>query len=136
MELQLNNFIFKHFTYMSLLLTKHMAEIDILLTAIENAKLGQIHPFLIGPTDLLTKLQDIRLSLPIGTDLPYTLSLETVNDILKLSDIKIYYSNNNIVFVITIPLIYQNNFVLYHLYLSHIVEPISIVCILYLVISI
>ncbi|KAL4107224.1 hypothetical protein QTP88_017607 [Uroleucon formosanum] len=114
-EQQINNFVFRHFGYMNLLLTKYMAETDILLSIIEAAKLGQIHPYLLGPTDLLAQFQDIRLSLPIGTDFPYPLSLETVNDIVKLSDVKIYYSNNNIVFILTIPLIYQNNFILYHL---------------------
>ncbi|KAL4088779.1 hypothetical protein QTP88_023863 [Uroleucon formosanum] len=114
-EQQINNFVFRHFGYMNLLLTKYMAETDILLSIIEAAKLGQIHPYLLGPTDLLAQFQDIRLSLPIGTDFPYPLSLETVNDIVKLSDVKIYYSNNNIVFMLTIPLIYQNNFILYHL---------------------
>lgn len=114
-EQQINNYVFRHFTYLNLLLTKHMTEIDILTTIIDNAKLGQIHPYLMDPFELLGQFQDIRVSLPIGTDFPYVLSIETVNDILKLSDIKIYYSNNNIVFVITIPLIYQNNFILYHL---------------------
>ncbi|KAL4107964.1 hypothetical protein QTP88_018233 [Uroleucon formosanum] len=114
-EQQINNFVFRHFSYMNLLLTKYMAETDILLSIIEAAKLGQIHPYLLGPTDLLAQFQDIRLSPPIGTDFPYPLSLETVNDIVKLSDVKIYYSNNNIVFILTIPLIYQNNFILYHL---------------------
>ncbi|XP_060859873.1 uncharacterized protein LOC132937056 [Metopolophium dirhodum] len=114
-EQQINNFIFRHFTYMNLLLTKYMTEIDILSSIIENAKLGQIHPYLIGTYELLGQFQDIRLSLPIGTDFPYALSIGTVNDIVRLSDIKIYYSNNNIVFIITIPLIYQNNFILYNL---------------------
>jgi len=71
MEQQINNFIFRHFSYMSLLLTKHyIAGIDILLTIIEDAKFGQIHPYLMRPNYLLTQFQDIRPSLPIGTDFP------------------------------------------------------------------
>jgi len=57
----------------------------------------------------------LNLSLLLGTDFPYMMLLETVNDMVKLLDIKIYYSKNNIVFVITIPLMYQNDFILYHL---------------------
>jgi len=114
-EQQANDFINKHFTHMNLLLTQHMTEIDKLSTIIDNAKIGQIHPYLLGQNDLLTQFQDIRLSLPTGTDFPYELTTMTVNDILKLSDVKVYYSNNNIVFVLTIPLIYQNNFILYNL---------------------
>lgn len=37
---------------------------------------------MIEPYELLGQFQDIRLSLPIGTDFPYALSIETVNDIL------------------------------------------------------
>jgi len=40
-----------------------MAEIDVLLIIVEGAKLGQIHPYLMGPNELLTQFQDIRLGI-------------------------------------------------------------------------
>lgn len=107
-EQQIINFVNKHFIYMNLLLTKHLSEIDTLFTIIESAKLGQIHPYLLSASELLSQFQDIRLSLPTGLDLPFPLNIKTVYDILKLSDLTVYYSNNNIVFVMRLPLIYQN----------------------------
>lgn len=53
-----------------MLLTKHMVEIDVLITIIEGTKLGfrtNSPLYLIGPNELLTQFQDIRLSLPLGT---------------------------------------------------------------------
>jgi hypothetical protein len=109
------NFLFKFYTSMSLIITQYLNEIDTLFTILENAKVGQLHPYLIGPQELLDQFQDIRLSLPEDRDLPYIPTLDTVYDILKLSDIVVYYSNDNLVFVITIHLVHKDNFILYNL---------------------
>jgi hypothetical protein len=100
---------------MSLLLTKHISELGLLFNIIKSAKIGKIYPYLISLPELFIFFQDIKISLPTGTDLPYSLNPDTIYDLTKLSDLTVYYSNNNIVFVLTIPLIHQNDFILYHL---------------------
>lgn len=90
-------------------------EADILYEIIQNARLGLIHPSLLSQEQLLNQFKDIKLGLPSGTDLPLDIDITSTNDLLRLSDLAVYYSNNNIVFVIIIPLIYQNEFTLYNL---------------------
>lgn len=47
----------------------------------------------------------------IDTDLDYT----NIYKLIKLLDMAIYYSNDHIVFVMALLLIYQNDFILYNL---------------------
>lgn len=47
--------------------------------------------------------------------LPVILEPNQFNNLIDSSDINIFYKNHRLVYVITIPLIEQNDFVLYHL---------------------
>ncbi|KAF0703129.1 Integrase catalytic domain-containing protein [Aphis craccivora] len=101
-EQQIINYLTKHFIQVNLLITKHMLETNTLF----------IHPSLITPQELLEHDKYIKVSLPGGTDLPTDLD---ITNIYELSGIAIYYANDNLVFIITSPLIYQNDFILYNL---------------------
>lgn len=114
-EQQIKNYLTKHFIHVSLLITKHMVETNTLLEIIQQAKMGIIHPSLITPKELLEHIKDIKVSLPGGTDLPTDFDIQNIYELVRLSDIAIYYSNDNLVFIISLPLIYQNNFILYNL---------------------
>ena len=114
-EQQIKNYITKHFIYVNLVLTKHMAETNTFIEIVQQAKLGIIHPVLITPQELLEHIKDIKVSLPGGTDLPTDLDITNIYELVKLSDLAIYYANDNIVFILTLPLIYQYNFILYNL---------------------
>jgi hypothetical protein len=92
-----------------------MGETNTLLEIIQQAKVGIIHPSLITPQEFLEHVKDIKVSLPGGTDLPTDLDITNIYELVKLSDLAIYYSNDNLVFVISLPLIYQNDFILYNL---------------------
>jgi len=55
------------------------------------------------------------VSLPGGTNLPTDSDIQNIYELVKLSDLTIYYPNDNLVFILTLPLIYQNGFILYNL---------------------
>ncbi|CAI6353722.1 unnamed protein product [Macrosiphum euphorbiae] len=114
-EQQIKNYLTKHFIHVNLLITKHMLETNTILETIQQAKIGVIHPSLITPQELLEHVKDIKVSLPGGTDLPTDLDITNIYELVKLSDIAIYYANDNLVFIISLPLIYQNDFILYNL---------------------
>lgn len=77
--------------------------------------MGIIHTSLISPRELLENIKDIKVPLPGGTDLPTDLDIQNIYELIKLSDLTIYYANDNLVFILTLPLIYQNDFILYNL---------------------
>jgi len=51
--------------------------------------------------DLLEQLRDIKV--PSGTELPIKLDLVNAYELLRLSDLTVYSSDNRIVFIITLP---------------------------------
>jgi len=90
-EQQLRNHLMKQLMLVNLLITKRMIETDTLLEIIQQAKIGIIHPSLISI---------------FGTDLPTDLEITNIYESVKLSDLTIYYADDNLVFIITLSLIY------------------------------
>ncbi|KAE9523210.1 hypothetical protein AGLY_016377 [Aphis glycines] len=111
----MKNYLSIHFSFANLVLTKYIYETNTLLETIQMARVGQMHPSLLPPNDLLEQLRDIKVSLPSGTELPIELDLVNAYELLRLSDLTVYCSDNRIVFIITLPLVYQNELTLYHL---------------------
>jgi hypothetical protein len=111
----LKSLIINHFTFANLVLTKLIFEPNILIEIIQMAKMGQLHPNLISPSELLEQLKDIKISLPTGTELLIELDIANAYELIRLSDLTVYFSNNKIVFIIILPLVYQNELTLYHL---------------------
>ena len=109
------NFMLVSDLQISLLLTQYMIETNTVFEIIQSAKIGQIHPNLLSPEELLEQFKDIKIGLPSGTDFPVEMDLEETTELLKLSDLAIYYAENSIVFKISIPLVYQHTMTLYHL---------------------
>jgi len=93
-----------------------MVETNTLLEIILQAIIGVICLSLIPPHELLEHIKGIKVSLPGGTDLPTDLDITNIYELVKLSDLTIlYYANDNLVFILALPLIYQNDFILYNL---------------------
>lgn len=114
-EIQIKNHVTNSYLKLSLLLTQYMIEANTIFEIIQFAKLGQIHPKLVSPEELLKQFKDIKISLPSGTDLPSELNIEGVSELLKLSTLAIIYFENHLIFRITIPLVYQHTLTLFHL---------------------
>ncbi|KAE9523117.1 hypothetical protein AGLY_016485 [Aphis glycines] len=109
-ESNIKNYISNYFIQVSLMLQLHLSATDILFDVIQSAKIGLIHPSILKPKELLKQILDIKIALPSGTDLPIELRENNVQELVSLSDITIYYSNDKIV-----PLIYQQELTLYKL---------------------
>lgn len=77
--------------------------------------MGLIHPSLIHPDEMLRQFRDIKIWLPSGTDLPVEVTTINTQELVQLSDVTMYYSDCNIVFVLKIPLVYHHVFTLYKL---------------------
>ncbi|KAL4153886.1 hypothetical protein QTP88_001719 [Uroleucon formosanum] len=107
--------ILEHLINIKVLLDQYTFEINSLTDIIQTAKLRQIHPSLISPNELILQLKGIKVSLPSGTDLPIELDNGDSHEILQLSDMIIYYLDDNLVFKINLPLVYQHVLTLYYL---------------------
>ncbi|KAF0714766.1 Envelope fusion protein, partial [Aphis craccivora] len=90
-------------------------ETDIIFDVIQATNVGLIHPSLLTPNELLKQLLNIKIGMPSGTDLPIDLNESNVQEMIPLSDISIYYSNDKIVFILNIPLVYQYELSLFQL---------------------
>ena len=114
-EMKIRNRIMQHFVRINILLNQYTFEINTFCEIIQLAKIGQIHPNLFTKQELINQLRDIKVSVPSGTDLPIDIEKGDPYELLGLSDVIIYYSDNKIVFKINIPLVYQHVLTLYHL---------------------
>jgi len=114
-EMKIRNRILQHFVRINILLNQYTFETNTLCEIIQLAKIGQIHPSLFTKQELINQLRDIKVSVPSGTDLPIDIEKGDPYELLGLSNVIIYYSDNKIVFKINIPLVYQHILTLYHL---------------------
>lgn len=73
-----------------------------------------LHPNIISPTQLYYELVDNDRHLPRDTGIPVTLSLDNIHLILSISEVACYYYKNKLVFVLQIPLVTNDEFILYH----------------------
>lgn len=64
---------------------------------------------------LLKQFLGIKINLLSGTDLPFGLNENNVQELLSLSESTIYYSDDKIIFTLNIPLVYENEFILFNL---------------------
>jgi len=114
-ELNIKSYVSYHFIQAKLMLELYLSETSILFDVIQTAKLGLIHPNLLGPRELLKQFLDIKIGLPSGTDLPLDLTENNVQEMKPLSDITIYYLDDKVIFVLSIPLVYQHELTLFQL---------------------
>jgi len=105
----------KQFTIINQVMLIQMIRVNTLVEILQSARSGQIHPSLISTKELLEQFKDIKLVLPSGTNMPLEVQYSNVYDLVKLSDLTVYFNNNNIVFNLNIPLVYQHELSLYKL---------------------
>lgn len=86
---------------------------NLLSEIVHLALLGQIHSSVLSPHELLVQFKEIKINLPKGTDLPVGLNVVEAHELMKLSDITIYSKNDSIVFIIDVPIVEQNELILY-----------------------
>ncbi|KYM93376.1 hypothetical protein ALC62_16023, partial [Cyphomyrmex costatus] len=86
----------------------------ILTDAILLARRGLIHPKILSPKELFNNLKETRYATN-NKQLPVPLESNQFTNLIDVSDISIFYKNHRLIYMIEIPLIEQNNFILYHI---------------------
>lgn len=104
---------------------QYTLDTNLLSDIIHMAQLGKIHSSILSPSDLVDNLKEIKMTLPTGTDLPVGFSTYEAIELLKLSEVVIYFRDMSLVFVIKIPIVNQNDLSLYNVLPAPVREPIS-----------
>lgn len=86
---------------------------DLLTNAIMFAKMNIIHPRVISPRNVIDELNKNAKLLSNGISFPLPLEYDYANKLMEISDLKAFYDNNKLIFIIQIPLINGQNFNLY-----------------------
>lgn len=90
-------------------------EFDSLISALMFAQLNQIHPRIITPSQFVLELSKTTSHLASSTKYPLSLIIENAHDLMSIVKLTVFQYKNKIIFIICNPIIYDKNFILYHL---------------------
>ena len=80
--------------------------------AITFSKLNTFYNSIINPYDLLLEIQSIAINLSFGK-LPFLPNIDNILVFEKILQIKSYSKENEIIFIIKVPIVEKRNFILY-----------------------
>lgn len=63
---------------------------------------------------LMSKLREIKMNLPLGSTLSMEINTESLTEFLRSSEITIFTQKNYLIFVIEIPLLFNDKYTVYH----------------------
>lgn len=89
-------------------------DIDDLNNAILFSKNNVLHPTVLSPYKLFTELDQNKNNLPKHCELPVTLSLQNIHEIIDISSLVCFYNYNKIILVLRIPLVLPQTYNLFH----------------------
>ncbi|KAI5632121.1 baculovirus F protein domain-containing protein [Phthorimaea operculella] len=89
-------------------------DIDDINNAILFSKLNILHPTVLNPHQLYSELDKHRNSLPKHYELPVSLTLQNMHEIIDISKLICYYHFNRIIVVVKIPLVLPHAYNLYN----------------------
>lgn len=96
------------------IITSVSFDIDDVNNAILFAKLNVLHPTVLSPHQLFSELDRHRNYLPKHYELPVSLSLQNINELIDVSQLVCYYHANKVVIVVKIPLVLPQTYELYN----------------------
>lgn len=96
------------------IITSVSFDIDDVNNAILFAKLNVLHPTVLSPSQLHSELDRHRNELPKHYELPVSLSLQNINEIIDVSQLVCYYHADKIVIVVKIPLVLPQTYDLFN----------------------
>lgn len=88
-------------------------DIEDINNAILFSKMNVLHPTILSPHQLYNELEQNRNNMPRYYELPVSLSLQNVHELIDISRIISYFHNNKIIIVIKIPLVLPQTYTLY-----------------------
>lgn len=106
--------LFEQEVLFEILLNKYIFETQNLISIVNSALDGKVHTNVLSSQKLLMELREIKMILPMGSELPIEINVEALSELLRISGISIFIQNNYLVFVIEIPLISREEYNVYH----------------------
>ncbi|KAL4083610.1 hypothetical protein QTP88_028926 [Uroleucon formosanum] len=97
-----------------LVLKKYAYETQNLISIINTELDGKIHTSVFTPQHIIKELLEIKVDLPIGNTFPLEVNIESLNEILRISEKNILFKDNYLIYVIEIPLITSEEYSIYH----------------------
>ncbi|XP_063384399.1 uncharacterized protein LOC134670516 [Cydia fagiglandana] len=97
----------------SIILTLSL-DIDDISNAVLFAKLNILHPTVLSPHQLYNELDKNRHNLPKHNELPVSLTIQNIHEIIDLSKLICYYHSNRVIVVVKIPLVLPQVYNLYN----------------------
>ncbi|XP_026325845.1 uncharacterized protein LOC113234653 [Hyposmocoma kahamanoa] len=89
-------------------------DIDDINNIILFSKVNILHPTVLSPYQLFSELEQNKHFLPKHCELPLTLTINNVHDLIEISDILSFYYISKLVVVLKIPLVIPQIYDLYH----------------------
>ncbi|CAI6372089.1 unnamed protein product [Macrosiphum euphorbiae] len=99
----------------TIIINQYSYETEILGQIVTAAREGMIHPSLMTPQELASTLKAIEQNIKKIYSIPMGTKRYEINEFQKITKIRIYYSNDRLVFDIVIPLIIDTELTLYRL---------------------
>lgn len=96
----------------SLILTSSF-DLEDINNAILFSKINILHPSVLSPYQLFTELEHNSNYLPKYCEFPIAITQHNVHELIDISNLISYYSNNKIVIVLKIPLVLPQTYTLY-----------------------
>ncbi|KYN02553.1 hypothetical protein ALC62_06628 [Cyphomyrmex costatus] len=93
-------------------LLEHEIDLNILIDGILFGKQGLIHPRIITPIQILNNSRIIKEHIP-HAEFPVTLDLNNIDELIKISNLKVIYSNQRLIYILHIPLLNAERYTLY-----------------------
>jgi len=112
--LSFGNRMLEQILLFEVILNKYAYETQTLISIINSATNGKIHTSVFTPQTLLEELTEIKMDIPTGSALPVEICIESLTEILHASEINIFVKDNYLVYVIEIPLISSDEYIVYH----------------------
>lgn len=99
-------------TFTTILLIRHQASVDTLIDLLTELKHGKPHPSIITPKQIQEKLFEIQKHLPPTLSLPISIN-DNLFHIYQLTNSRTGILNNKIIFELTLPLPFMDQYQLY-----------------------
>lgn len=90
-------------------------DIEDINNAILFSKMNILHPTVLSPYQLYVELEKHINDLPKHCELPISISLQNIHEVIDISKLVCYYHNNRIITIIKIPLVLPQVYNLYHI---------------------
>lgn len=112
-ELEIRQIMNEQTTELKTLLMQHSFQTQNLIAIINKALLRNMHSSIISPLVFLSELQQVRLQLGKKENFPEQVTLENINKLMKMSNLQVIRVLDNLVFVISIPIVNSREYQLY-----------------------